>query len=249
MEISFSGLGITGTGEHYAAAGDKVLSTMSIPNLASTREGGDGTHFWSDDPINGLRILEGAEVEQARVEAAWNAELRTKELFPKIEAKNERSSDGALLECLTLTPKAGAAMTDCYDAATHLLAVQRGVRSGPQGDMPFVAKLKDWRLVTDVKVAFLTEMQVGPLAFVGRLTSVELDVPIDAALFAVPNPPAAGGAGGASEKGKTKSARRPRAGRVLTPPGGRTPTVTPGAAPTPTLTSTPAPNRAPTPAR
>jgi hypothetical protein len=219
MDITFTGLGISGTAEHYAAAGDKVLSVMSIPNLASTREGGDGSRFWSDDPINGLRILEGAEVEQARVEAAWNAELRTKELFPKVEVKNERSDEGQLLECLVLTPKTGAAMTDCYDAGTHLLSVQRGVRSGPQGDMPFVAKLKDWRMVGDMKVAYTTEMQVGPLAFVGRLTAVELDVPIDRALFAVPSAPASqsGAAGGVTGKSKSKSAvKKSRAAKAPT---------------------------------
>ena len=221
MEITFAGLGITGTAEHFAAAGDKVLSTMSIPNLASTREGGDGTHFWSDDPINGLRVLEGAEVEQARVEAAWNGELRTKELFAKVESKNERSDDGALLECLILTPKSGSATTDCYDPVTHLLAVQRGVRSGPQGDMPFVAKLKDWRKVTDLKVAFMTDMQVGPLAFVGRTTSVELDVPIDAAMFAVPRAPmgasTADGAGGAPGKAKPRTGKKPTTTPKSTP--------------------------------
>ncbi|MBC8132950.1 MAG: hypothetical protein H7X95_08220 [Deltaproteobacteria bacterium] len=184
MEITFKGLGITGTAEHYAAAGDKALTVTEIPNLASTREGSDGKQFWSEDPINGLRLLEGVEAEQARIEAAWNAELRMKELFHKIQAENQRGEDGRFLECLTLTPKVGAVVTNCFDAKTHLLATQKGVRSGPQGDMPFTARLSDWRAVGDVKMAFATDMQVGPLAFAGRVTSVEMDVPIDPQLFA-----------------------------------------------------------------
>jgi hypothetical protein len=220
MEITFRGLGITGSAEHYASVGDKALTITAIPNLASTREGSDGTRFWSEDPINGLRILEGTEAEQARIEVAWNAELRMKELFSKIEAKNEIADDGARLECLILTPKTGAAMTECFDAKTHLMVLQRGVRSGPQGDMPFTARLSDWRQVVDVKQAFATEMQVGPLAFSGRVTLVELDVPIDAKLFAVPSvPKSAAPADGTDGAGKEKarSAKKVRPGKPAAP--------------------------------
>jgi hypothetical protein len=209
MEIAFKGLGINGTAEHYGAVGDKALTITDIPNLASTREGSDGTRFWSQDPINGLRILEGAEAEQARIEVAWNAELRMKDLFTKIEAKNEAGENGTRLECLTLTPKAGTAMTDCFDAKTHLMAIQRGVRSGPQGEMPYTAHLGDWRTVGDVKMAFMTEMQVGPLSFTGRVTLAEMDVPIDAAMFAIPAVAKTDGQGGNAASGATKPKARP----------------------------------------
>jgi hypothetical protein len=197
MEITFKGLGITGTAEHYGAVGDKALTITEIPNLASTREGSDGTHFWSQDPINGLRVLSGVEAEQARVEATWNAELRMKSLFQKVEAHNDRGGDGTLLECLTLTPKLGPPLINCFDAQTHLMTLQKGVRSGPQGDMPFTARLSDWRAVGDVKMAYATDMQVGPLAFIGRVTSVEVDGPTPASLFAMPT--------GASKAGKRTS--------------------------------------------
>ena len=202
MEITFKGLGIIGTAEHYAAEGDKALTITEIPNLASTREGSDGKRFWSEDPINGLRMLEGAEAEQARIEVTWNAELRTRELFPKIESSTERGDDGVLLECLTLTPKRGAALVNCFDARTHLMAIQRGVRSGPQGDMPFTARLSDWRKVGDVKLAYATDMQVGPLAFIGRVTTVEMDISTAASIFAVPSSGQSAKSGKAGKAGK-----------------------------------------------
>ena len=211
IEITFKGLGITGTAEHYGAVGDKALTITAIPNLASSREGSDGTRFWSEDPINGLRLLEGAEAEQARVEAAWNPELRMKELFREIEVKNQRNDDGSggYLECLTLVPELGSAMTECYDPKTHLLALQKGMRSSPQGDMPFLARLSEWKTVGDLKVAYLTDMQVGPLAFTGRILTVEVDVPVDAALFAVPR-------GGETPKAHGARARGPAADTSLT---------------------------------
>jgi len=204
MTITFQGLGITGTAEHLVAEGDRALTITNIPGVASTREGTDGTRSWSQDPINGLRILTDVEAEQARIEAAWNGELRMKELFPKIEASNEVGTDGAPLECLLLTPKMGPPLTRCYDAKTHLAVIERGVRAGPQGNTPFVAHVMDWRPVGDMKMPFQTAMQVGPLSFLGTVTSTELDGPVDATAFAVPEPPATSGAGGASGKAKGK---------------------------------------------
>jgi len=212
MTIAFQGLGITGTAEHWGAAGDKALTTTEIPNVASTREGTDGTRSWSQDPINGLRVLSGVEAEQAHLEAAWGQELRFKELFPKIEVKNDVTDDGTHVECLILTPKLSPPMTDCFDARTHLLVSQRGVRSGPQGDTPFVARMKDWRPVGGIQVPFATEMQVGPLSFVGTVTLAEFDVPVPAAQFAVPDV-AAGGEDKGAAKGKAKPARPGKRGK------------------------------------
>lgn len=226
MEITFKGLGITGISEHWAASGDRVLTTTTIPNVAASREGSDGKVFWSEDQINGLRLLEGAEAEQARVEAAWNAELRMQELFAKIEAKNEATNGpgegSGYLECLVLTPKSGRPLTNCFDPRTHLMVLQKGVRSGPQGEMPYLARTSDWRPVGDVKVAFGTEIQVGPLAFTGKVLSAELDVPTAAAMFAVPsatNPGPGATPDKAKDKGKGK-AREQDKGKSPTPKKG-----------------------------
>lgn len=215
MAITFQGLGITGTAEHYAASGDRALTVTVIPNLASTREGTDGHTAWSQDPINGLRLLSEAEAEQARIEGAWNAELRAKELYATVEVKNEPGEGGApYFECLVLTPKAAPAMTECFDPRTHLLVRQRGIRSSPQGNTPFLAHVRDWRAVGDLKMPFVTDMQVGPLSFVGTITSAELDVPVDPSLFAVPK--AAGSPGNLGAGGRTGASAR----KVAHPSGG-----------------------------
>jgi hypothetical protein len=213
VEITLRGLGMTGSAEHFATVGDKALTLTAISGLASTREGCDGRRCWSEDPINGLRMLSGAEAEQALLETAWNPELRFKELFTKLEVRNERDGDGSLLECLVLTPRQSAAWTNCFDARTHLLTVQRVIHAGPQGEVPFTSRFADWRKVEDLEVPYSTEMQAGPLAFSGKLTAIELDLAIDAKRFAVPTEPgesssstrAPAGGGRAKEKEKEKA--------------------------------------------
>jgi hypothetical protein len=204
MEITFKGLGITGTAEHWAASGDRALTTTTIPNVATSREGSDGKRLWSEDQINGLRILEGAEEEQARIDATWNLELRLKDRYPKIEVRNEAGENGQHLECLVLTPKLAPPKTTCLDAKTHLMVVERGVRSGPQGEMPYTARTSDWRSVGDAKIAYATEMQVGPMAFSGRVLAAELDLPVDPTMFALPAKGGPAPGAGAKEPKKPK---------------------------------------------
>jgi hypothetical protein len=187
MEITFSGLGITGTVERFAAEGDRALTITTIPNLMTAREGCDGKICWAEDSINSLRTLSDEEAEHARIESAWNAETRLKSLYAKVEAKNERGPDGRVYECLILTPERAPALTSCLDPVTHLVAYQRGARAAPQGLTPFSMRLSDWRTVEDIKVPFFTEMQAGPLTFTGRVTSVELDKPIEPSTFAKPS--------------------------------------------------------------
>jgi hypothetical protein len=214
VEIVFQRMGITGAGEQLSTRSDKMLLTTDLPGIGTMREGSNGKLFWSDDPINGLRAITGAEGEQLRLAASWCPELHASELFKAIEVKNEAGPGGAPLECLVQTPQEGAPISNCYDAATHLQVLQKGTHATPQGDTPFLSVLKDWRDVGGIKMAYAVDTQEGPLTFTMRITEVKLDEPMDDKLFEIPSAasPAAGPAatpaksGGAKGKAKVKAA-------------------------------------------
>src|SRR5260221_3476465 len=116
LEMTFQGMGISGTGERFASKDDKALTVTDLPGMGTIREGSNGKICWAQDPINGLRELGGAEAEQTRLEAVWNPALRMTEVYKAIELKPDAS--GAGLECLVLTPHDAPAVTNCYDART-----------------------------------------------------------------------------------------------------------------------------------
>src|SRR5262249_37079599 len=120
LKMTFQGIGITGVGERFATKGDKSLVVTELPGIGTIREGSNGKVYWAQDPVNGLRILEGAEAEQAHIEAVWNAEQRLAELYQKIESASDTGPNGTPLECVVLTPKLGRPTTNCYDPSTHL---------------------------------------------------------------------------------------------------------------------------------
>jgi hypothetical protein len=189
IETVFQGMGMGGTGDRWATRDDKSMSLTEMTGVGTIREGTNGKVFWSQDPIQGLRMLDGAEAEQARIESSWNPELRAGELFKKLEIATEPGPTGKPLECVVATPKEGPPIHNCYDPQTHLQVLQTGIRATPQGDVPFRAVVRDWREVGGIKIAFEAETQVGPLTLVVRIKSVTFDEPVDDKIF---EPPAVG---------------------------------------------------------
>lgn len=212
LEMTFQGLGITGTGERILTAKNKSLVVTNIPGVGTVREGSNGVTLWSQDPIHGLRTLEDAEAEQARVDSTWNPELRLNELYRKIEAKNEAGPDGKMLECLVLTPKVAPPVTRCFDPRSHLQVLEKGTRATPQGDTPFTSVLSDWREIGGLKMAFAVLTNAGPVTFKGTVKSVVFDEPVDDKMFEPPvveTPPGSPPAKPAAAK-KTKKAAAPK---------------------------------------
>jgi hypothetical protein len=205
LEVTFAGMGISGTVERLAKSDGKMLVTTDVPGNGTSREGTNGAVFWADDPINGLRAVTGAEAELLRIDASFCPELHATELFKTVEAATDTGPGGAPLECVVLTPKEGSAITNCYDAKTHLQITQKGTHTTPQGESPFTTTLKDYRDVGGVKVAYGMDTKEGPFTFTMHVTEVKLDVPVDDRTFDMPRTDAAAPAGKAKTKGKGKA--------------------------------------------
>jgi hypothetical protein len=192
IDTIFQGMGMGGSGERFVTSAGKSLVVTELVGLGTIREGTNAKVFWSQDALQGFRFLEGAEAEEARIEASWNTDMQAKDLFTKLEAASEPGPDGAPLECVIATPRVGAPIHSCYDRTTHLQVLQTGIKATPQGDVPFRAVAKDWRDVGGVKMAFEAETQVGPITLVARIKSVTFDEPMDDKMFEPPVPAPAG---------------------------------------------------------
>jgi len=183
--IEYAKMGITGTRIQTITSRNKSLATTNIPNVGEVREGTNGRVIWSEDPVNGLRLLNGAEAAQFKLESTWNLERNFKKVFSKIAVKAD-TEGGRALECLELTPSIGQPLTTCYDAETHLQVSQKGIAATPQGDVPFTSRIKSWKEFGGLKLPELVEMTTGPIEFSARVTNVAFDKPVDDKRFEVP---------------------------------------------------------------
>jgi hypothetical protein len=216
LEVTFKGMGISGSIERLATSSGKMLVTTDVPGNGTSREGTNGTAFWADDPINGLRAVSGAEAELLRIDASFCPELHATELFKTIASKSDVGPSGAPLECVVLTPRAGSAITNCYDPRTHLQVLQKGTHTTPQGDSPFTTVIKDYRDVGGVQIPFSLDTQEGPFTFTMRVTDVKLDTPLDDKLFDMPRTD--GGKGQGKQDKPAKAGKKPSTKPSMTHP-------------------------------
>jgi hypothetical protein len=186
--IVAKGMEISGTEERYATAAGQMVTVSEIPQMGRFRQGCDGKVCWSEDPINGLRILSGVEDEEARIDGAWQSEAQLARSYEKVRsiAPPEPPPAGKRYECVELVPKSAPPAVTCFDASTHLRVFQKGTRAGPQGAVPYVTRFSDWRGVQGIKIPYGEETTAGPLTIDARVVEVKLDGPLAPALFAVP---------------------------------------------------------------
>ena len=190
--LTVVGQGASGSEEHWATADGKNLSESTLREVGTFRQGSDGRMFWSQDPVFGLRKLEGAEQEDARINATWNAEPDLASLYANVRSvpppKQAQAEPNISLECVELQKKLGKPSVLCFDAKTHLRVVQPGVQPSPGGDIPYRLVFGDWRAVKGITTWYLEKMTAGPTTVEGRITSLVFDEKIPANRFKMPKP-------------------------------------------------------------
>ena len=190
--LTVVGQGASGSEEHWATADGKNLSESTLREVGTFRQGSDGRMFWSQDPVFGLRKLEGAEQEDARINATWNAEPDLASLYANVRSvpppKQAQPEPNISLECVELQKKLGKPSVLCFDAKTHLRVVQTGVQPSPGGDIPYRLVFGDWRAVKGITTWYLEKMIAGPTTVEGRITSLVFDEKIPANRFKMPKP-------------------------------------------------------------
>jgi zinc protease len=189
-DITVKGMGVNGTEERWATSGGQVLSVTTLPGIGVIKQGSTGRVRWSEDPINGLRILKGAEEEQARIDGTWNADVKLDKLYRTIRpaARPDGAPKDDPLDCVELGPAKGLPAVACFDARTHLRVYQQGKQSTPQGEVPYAARLTDWREVEGVKLPFREETTAGPMTVEAKLAEVKFDQKLAPSLFQMPKP-------------------------------------------------------------
>jgi hypothetical protein len=190
--LTVAGQGANGSEEHWATADGKNLSESTLQNVGTFRQGSDGRAAWSQDPVFGLRKLDGPEGEEARINGAWNAEPDLASLYVAVRSvpppKEAQAEPGTSLECVELRKKLGKPLVLCFDAKTHLRVVQTGVQPSPGGDIPYKLVFGDWRAVKGIKTWYLEKMTAGPTTVEGRITSLVFDEKIPSSRFKMPKP-------------------------------------------------------------
>ncbi len=187
--LEIKGRNVQGALEVCGKAPDKLLTVTTIDKVGVIKQGFDGKSGWSQDPFQGLRALEGDELEKTRRQAVFNPELKWRELFIKAELTGKEKVGGLDAYVVRLTGKDGTSVTRFYDAATFLLLRADAVDEGPQGKIPVETLYTDYREVDGVNTAFQWTKKTPAGDTIIKITWVKANAEIDDARFAKPSHP------------------------------------------------------------
>jgi hypothetical protein len=185
--VELSAMGLKGEIESYAKAPNKTLTIINFSGLGEFREGYDGKIAWSQNPMMGLREKSGDELTAIAQTADIHAQIKTRQLYSKLEFKGKEKVGTRETYVILATPAVGAPVKMYFDTQTGLMARTDMDFETPQGQFHLESTMDDYREVDGVKIAFLARQKTSVADFIIKLTEVKHNVAIDDAKFNKPS--------------------------------------------------------------
>jgi hypothetical protein len=187
--IDIASIGMTGTVEIYAKSPNKVLRVISLANGQFVqKQAFDGQAGWKSDPQSGLKPLEGSELEETKLEAVFDSDVRLKELHPDMKVTGRtKVGDRDAYTVLTHEP-GGKTVTMFLDAQTGLRIAEDSEGPNETGGIEKASVFfEDYRTTCGVQAPYRLRITTAAVSFVMTLQDVQCNVPVDNAKFAMPS--------------------------------------------------------------
>jgi hypothetical protein len=183
---------ITAKVELFEKAPNRSLRVVSVAERQYVlKHGFDGQVGWELGPPNGLRRLAAGELEQARLEAIFDADVRLRELFPdmKVLGKSKIGDRDAYVASMRVRPSAKASRY-YFDAQTGLRIAEESDVLAPNGQIEKTTTFyEDFRNVSGVQIPFRLRFVSPSMNFTITIDEARANVAVDDALFAMPAAP------------------------------------------------------------
>jgi zinc protease len=182
---------LTGTVEIHEKAPNSMLAVINLGG-GVFEQGFDGATAWSNNPRDGLRVLTGGELEDAKREANFYHPLELQKNYTKLTVTGiERVNEHDTYVVVAVREK-GAPDRMYFDVQSGLLVRSVNQRYTPDGLTEFQADVEDYTSTDGVKLPFTVRQSGGGSAFVIHFTEVQHNLQLADAQFAKPaaEPPA-----------------------------------------------------------
>ncbi|WP_146155431.1 hypothetical protein, partial [Enhygromyxa salina] len=179
---------LVGTMHMWWQKGGKFYLEQDVEGVGKSRAGYDGETIWLDDPITGLRVLEGEEA------ASY---IQTSLMFPGHDWRQhfsaaktlgkQRTDEGEVWE-VELVSKAGPDVIVGLDVDTKLIRYMKTTQITLMGPLPIEAHTEDYQLVEGYKFSMKKRSSIKALIELEEeITKFEVNVPIDESMFVFPS--------------------------------------------------------------
>lgn len=185
--IEFVGQGINGKIDTKQVLPDKVITQTELTGFGAIEQGMIGDTAWTRNPMEGLRLLEGKEFEQFRLQNASEfLAVSPEKYFTSIQHLGEGDVDGKKVHRIELEGEAGKSVQS-YDVESGLMVQMEMSIVTPGGEIPAVSKVSDYREVNGVKIPFSAVSTVGPMQMKVTFQEVKTNVDFPESTFVIPD--------------------------------------------------------------
>jgi len=164
---------------------NQMSMSMVIGGMGEMKQGSDGSTVWSNDPMQGPRILTGKEAAAFLDGADFRALTRPADLFAAVERDGEGEVAGEQCLKVKLTWKSGRVSTECYSVASGLILETSGTQETPQGEVATTGRISDYKMVGGFLMPHKVVNAMMGFEQVLTITKVEIGEQ-DPALFELP---------------------------------------------------------------
>jgi hypothetical protein len=178
--------GIKGEMKIYVKDPGKLFSQVTLPKIGDMKSGSDGETVWTDHPLQGPMIVEGAAKEMTLESSRIGEEANWSERFTDVLCVGEEAIKGNPAYKVEMKAKDGQKRTSFYDKASGLLVKQVMVVSLPQGEFLTEVEISDYRKVGDLLFPHKTNTKAMMQEMVTVYEKIDLNADVPDSIFELP---------------------------------------------------------------
>lgn len=185
--LVFVSRNLEGHMETWAADGGKYYQATDIPGMGRQEEGSDGVIAWDRSPSIGPRVRPHSDTGTLGVTLDAAAMIEWRVLLDHVRTEAEEKVDGRDCYRVRMTPRDGSAdIIRWYERDDGLLYRSELEVKSDMGQLPVVMTYEQYRDVADVKWPSRVRISAPGQDTLFSVDEVELNEPVDSAVFQVP---------------------------------------------------------------
>jgi hypothetical protein len=185
--FEIAGTGVVGDVDLFASRPNKVLLRVTLAAVGVVEGAYNGTVGWSVDPIAGPEVLSGRRLEEMAEESFFDATLHESSYVKPVEPVERVTFDGQPAFKVKVVFASGREAVEYFDVQTGLLMGVEAERASPQGIVPTVSLMRDYRPFGRAKQPTTIVQRALGLEQVLTVTSFEIDTVPDAVFTPPPS--------------------------------------------------------------
>lgn len=180
--VELPAMGLKGTFEMISKFPDKSAAFINLSGFGELVEAYDGKEAWAKDPLQGLRVKTGKELEDVKEALSLEYDYDLAKIYPKAVVTGVEKVGNAEVYVVKATDDA----TYYFDKQTGLLLRSDRNLTSPQGKIKSVTMFEDFRIVDGIKQPFVFRQNTVGMELVLSASEIKHNVEIADERFSKP---------------------------------------------------------------